>query len=87
MKRLFKSVLLYTICGIAIIWLNKVSPRGACVPGLGDMVFMLIIPVAGFLFLRSLYRVAMDSKSYIANTLVHATVLFMLYETIAHNWL
>jgi len=71
---IIKTVLFYVCSFIVISILNKQSPAGPCVPGLGMFAFLLLLPVSVILFLINLYKGAEVSKLYWASALVHLLV-------------
>jgi hypothetical protein len=44
--------------------LEKISPSGPCVPGLGFVALMLLIPVIGFLVIRNIFLASSRDENY-----------------------
>jgi hypothetical protein len=73
-RRIIKTILFYILSFIVLSILEKQSPSGPCVPGLGMLGFFLLIPISIVLFLINLYKSAEVDKVYLYSALIHLLI-------------
>jgi hypothetical protein len=82
--RIFRPALFYAVSFSIIAILEEQSPGGPCVPGLGMLGFLLLIPVCVVLFLIDLYQAVEIDKAYLYSAGIHLLVwgLFIILDII-----
>ena len=78
-KRLIPTFIFYAIAIAAVIFLNKISPSGPCVPGLGFLSFFLLIPVIFCLMIYNIYLTSHKGKKNGVIAAFHALVLMTIF--------
>jgi hypothetical protein len=76
-KALRKSLItiaFYVAAALLIELLDRVSPGGPCNPGLGDMLFILLIPGSAIFFFISLYKTIRTDRINVYPTIIHLLV-------------
>lgn len=71
---IIKTTSFYVLSFILLSVLEKWSPSGPCVPGLGMFGFLLLIPVCFVLFLINLYQAVEKDKAYLYSAGIHLLV-------------
>jgi hypothetical protein len=74
LKIIAPTLAFYLICFLILSYLFKVSPSGPCVPGMGVMAFLLLVPVIAFLLLRNVFFAVKGSRTHLVRALLHALV-------------
>jgi hypothetical protein len=77
-KKALPTLAFYIIAYFAIELLNKFSPGGPCVPGLGFLLFMLLIPVGSGWLLYLLYKIYKGDKTCRTPAMIHFGMLVIL---------
>lgn len=74
------TILFYVVAALAVCQLNKVSPSGPCTPGMGLLLFVLVLGVSFMLLVYNLYQVIFKDRRYLHSMIVHgiAWLVFML---------
>ncbi|OQP59095.1 hypothetical protein A3860_38990 [Niastella vici] len=78
-KRVMPTLIFYAIAIVAIDVLNRLSPGGPCVPGLGVVAFFLFIPVIFGLFLYNIFLTFHRGKKNGIPAIIHAAVLVIIF--------
>ena len=79
LKLIKPTLLFYAIAVAAIYILGKISPSGPCTPGLGDLSFFLLLPIAGGLLLRNIYLTFKVDKSNLIIVILHIVALGLIF--------
>lgn len=80
MRKEIKWILFYIVYVIAILIGDKMAPSGPCTPGLGFFLFILLIPISVFLFLKDLYKYYREpDKSGLYCILIHPLMWLLLF--------
>jgi hypothetical protein len=81
LRNTLMTTLFYSISWIILELLNIYSPGGPCVPGGGDMLFFLLVPIVITLFVINTYKAFAVSTTYTISVLLHlAAILCILYS-------
>ena len=81
LRNALMTVIFYIVSWIIFKLMNIYSPAGPCVPGGGDMLFILLIPVVITLFVINAYKTFAVSVNYTISLLLHlAVILWILYS-------
>lgn len=75
------TLIFYTIAITTIEVLGKISPGGPCNPGLGVLVFMLLITVTGFLIVRNIILAINRGKKYWIIVGLHLLIITVFIQT------
>jgi len=78
-KRLIPTFIFYGIAIAAVIFLDKMSPGGPCVPGLGFICFFFLIPVIFGLMIYNIYLTLHKNKRNGVVAALHAVVLIAIF--------
>jgi hypothetical protein len=74
LKAVAPTILFYVVSVLLVLYLFKVSPSGPCVPGMGVMTFLLLVPVIAFLLLRNVFFAVKGSRTHLVRAFLHALV-------------
>ena len=77
-KKGIQTIVFYCIAALVIYLLNASSPSGACVPGLGAISFMLLIPTIIVLLLINLFKILEGDRTNILSAVIHSLVLLTI---------
>jgi hypothetical protein len=69
------TIVFYAIAALVIYVSDEASPNGACAPGLGVILFMLMIPTSIVLLLVNLYRTVEIDRSNLPSAIIHFLAL------------
>ena len=78
-KRLIPTFIFYAVAIAAIDVLNRLSPGGPCVPGLGAVAFFLLLPVIFGLCLYNTFLTFHREKNNGIQAIIHAAVLVIIF--------
>jgi hypothetical protein len=73
-----KTIVFYCISTLVVYLLNAVSPSGPCVPGLGAVSFILLIPTIIILLLINLFKILEGDRTNILSAVIHSLVLLTI---------
>lgn len=74
-KLIIPTLLFYTVAFATLFILNKVDPGGPCVPGLGALCLLLLIPVSIGLLIKNIYTAIKKDKNYFIVVATHVVVM------------
>ena len=78
-KLIRPTLLFYVVAAATIYILEKVSPSGPCTPGLGLLLFFILIPIVLGLLLRNIYLTIKVDKANLTNVIIHISAIILLF--------
>jgi len=81
-KKLIKTIAFYFSFSFIALLLEKLSPTGPCVPGLGVLSFLLLIPISLVLCIYNFVRVEKGDRSNLPSGIIHLSVFLVMFLVI-----
>jgi len=81
-KKLIKTIAFYFSFSFIALLLEKLSPSGPCVPGLGILSFLLLIPISLVLCIYNFVKLKKDDSSNLPSAIIHLSVSLLMFLVI-----
>jgi hypothetical protein len=82
---ILQTIGFYIVAFVAILVLNVLSPSGPCTPGLGILVFILLLITGVVLLIKNIFHFLTRQASNGIVILLHFSVLVVLFALVSFN--